>query len=90
MTTFVSFAPVPTQVFQFQATLDGAQYNVQITWNVDGQRWFLNVYDNTGTLIVTRAVVGSPPDYDIDLIWGYFTTSTLVLRQATQMFEVGP
>lgn len=28
--------------------------------------------------------------YDVDLVWGYFQTSTMVFRQAAQQFEVSP
>ena len=59
MTTYVPFAPSAVQAFSFQATLDGQQYNVVITWNLFGQRWYVNVYALDGTLIVARAMTGS-------------------------------
>lgn len=89
MTTYV-FAPTPTAPYQFQPTLDGAQYTANVTWNVFGQRWYLNVYQLDGTLVCAVALVGSPDDYDINLVGGYFTTSTLVFRQSSQNFEVNP
>lgn len=83
------FVVSQTQVFQFQATLDGSAYNCTVTWNVDAQRWYLNVFDGTGTRVLTRAVVGSPPGKPLSLVWGYFT-STLVFWQDQQTFEVSP
>lgn len=88
MTTIVPFAPGPTTPFEFSAQLDGAAYTVYLTWNLGG-RWFINIYDGNSVLILCRALVGSPPYYDIDLVLGYFT-STLVYREATNNFEISP
>ena len=89
MTTypFVQNAQSP---FTFQPTLDGVVYFVVVTWNVFGQRWYFTIYGNDGTRVLTAALVGSPPGYDINLVAGYFTTSTLVFRQAANWFEVVP
>ena len=76
-----------TQAFQFQAFFDGSLCLVKITWNVAGQRYYANVYDETNTLVVCIPVVGSPPDYNISLTAGYFTTM-LVFRQTMNQFEV--
>lgn len=89
MTTVTAFSPSPLGPFQFQPTLDGVEYNAIVTWNTYAQRWYVNVYDQSGTLIVAIARVGSPPGFDISLVAGYFA-STLVFRQATQTFEVSP
>lgn len=67
MTTYTNFAPSTVAPFQFQATLDGEQYNVIVTWGLFGNgpaaispRYFINVYALDGTLIVCTALVGSP------------------------------
>lgn len=90
MTTYIDFAPQPNIPFQFNATLDDQQYVVLCTWNLYGQRYYVNVYDLQGNLIVAIAQVGSPLNYDIDLVGGYFTTSSMVFRVATQQFEISP
>lgn len=90
MTTYVPFAPTALAPFQFTATLDGAAYTVVVTWNVFAQRWYVNVYDQSQDLIVALPMIGSPPSDNINLVGGYFRTSTLVFRQATQQFEVSP
>lgn len=163
MTTFINFVPSTVAPFSFQATLDGDQYNVVVTWNVFGQRFYVNVYAADGTLVVCRALVGSPTglpvqaaswsqgranltttsphgykigtiitltvtgmspaayngtwqalitgpstfsfplasypgasaafgaaSYNVDLVGGYFATSTLVFRQSSMQFEVFP
>lgn len=92
--TTVPFVPTTLAPFQFQATLDGAPYNVVVTWNVyrggaGGSGYYISVYDQSGTRILTLAMVGSPPDSDISLTAGYFS-STLVFREDSQTFEALP
>lgn len=88
MTQFV-FLPTATTPFRFQPTLDGNIYTGIVTWNLFGQRWYLNLYAINGTLVLAIPVVPSPADYDISLTKGYFN-STLVFRDASQTFEVSP
>lgn len=162
MTTYFPFTPGPN-IYQFQPTLGGQVYNASVTWNLFGQRWYLNLVDGAGNLVVSKALVGStaalnlqslswlmgvvtattddphgytlgstpqltiagvaPSAYngikpalitgpstftyslaaypgsasilgtvssDINLVWGYFQSSTLVFREASQLFEVTP
>lgn len=88
MATF-PFNPTATTPFQFQPTLDGAEYTAIVTWNVFGRRWYLTINQLDGTRVLTRAMVGSPNDYDINLVGGYFS-SVLVYREASNQFEVSP
>ena len=66
MTTYTRFAPTAAAPFQFQTTLDGALYNVVVTWNTFGQRWYINIYDQTGNLALCRALVESPSGVPIE------------------------
>ena len=84
----IVFQPSEAAPFQFQAELDGATYTVLVTWNISGQRFYVNIFDQTATRILTLPLIGSPSDRAISLTAGYFTTS-LVFRQATQTFEIG-
>lgn len=59
MTTY-AFPAASQQVFQFQPVLDGATYNVVVTWNVFGQRWYANVFDLSGNRVLTIPVLSSP------------------------------
>lgn len=88
MTTY-QFQPSNSSPFQFQPTLDGNIYTCTVTWNLFGQRWYINCISQNGALVFSRAMVGSPADYDISLTAGYFA-STLVFRQVDQTFEVNP
>jgi hypothetical protein len=88
--TIVPFQPTATQVFTFIPTLDGIQYNLAVTWNLGGRRWYINLLDLTGDLILCRSMSASPDDYDINLVEYYFVNSTLVYRDSTNSFEVAP
>lgn len=82
-----AFAPSSQSVFTFQPTLDGVQYSVTVPWNVFGERYYLTVRTLQGALVCHVAMSGSPNDYDLNLVGGYFT-SLLVYRADQQQFEV--
>jgi hypothetical protein len=90
--TVTTFAPTTRVNFSFQATFDGALYNVTVTWNISRQDWYANVYDSTGTLMLAVPLVGSPPPPEpgVDLIAGYFTTSTMFYYPVSGTFVVAP
>lgn len=85
----IHFSPSPLSPFQFNATLDGQQYVVIVTWNIFGQRWYLNIYTTNGDLVLSKANIGSR-NTDINQIQGYFSTSALVYRTASGNFEINP
>ena len=90
MTTIISFNPAPTANFQFNPTLDGSDYVAICSWNAYGQRYYISIYDNASTLIMSRPIIGSPNDDDINLLIGFFTTSTMVYRVSSSVFEINP
>lgn len=65
MTAYYDFVPNANTPFQFQPTLDGDTYNIIVAWNLFGQRWYINVYDLPGNLIVATPLIGSPPTYTV-------------------------
>lgn len=85
--TYVEFIESDVAPFQFQALLDGIQYNIIITWNIFGQRYYVNVYTVQGALIVARPMIGSPLGYDISILQGMFA-STLIYRTSLKQFEI--
>lgn len=87
MTTIVPFTVAPSQ---FTTQLDNQPCVVQTRWNLAAQRNYIYIYNASNELVLTIPLIGSPPDYDFNLLAGYFTTSTLVFRQGTQQFEIGP
>lgn len=86
-TIYIPFTPAATQNFQFQTTLDGSVYTVIVTWNLFGQRYYVNIYSTSGLLIVSLPLIGSPLTANISMTAGYFTTQ-LVFRVSSQNFEV--
>lgn len=70
MSTFVDFVPSTVAAFSFQATTAGQQYNVTITWNVFGQRYYYNVTDLAGNLILCRGLAASGPILSAVFTWG--------------------
>lgn len=89
MTTYTNFEPSLTENFIFNPTLDGAVYTATITWNLFGQRYYINITTIQGVLIVCLPLIGSPIGYDISLTAGYFQ-STLIYRIGNEQFEVSP
>lgn len=81
------FAPSPSGPFTFTPTLDGTQYTAIVTWNVFGQRYYVNIYTLQGVRICTVPMIGSPNDVNLNIVKGYFTTE-LVYRADLQQFEV--
>jgi len=96
MTTYVNFYQPSNAPFQFQATLDGVSYTCTVPWNLFGQRYYLTVSTLDGTVVVNLPLIGSPlnpnalPNVDINLVRGYFQTSTLVWREDNSQFEINP
>lgn len=78
--TYYDYTPVPTQNFTFQPTLDGQVYNCTVTFNFAAQRPYLAIVGLDGTLIVNKAMVGSPNGVNVaTLSWANGSvTATLV------------
>jgi hypothetical protein len=89
--TSYKFIPSNITAFSFQPTLDGVVYNIIVVWSLFGQRYYVNCYTNTGSLVFSLPLIGSldGPEYSVNLAAGYFK-STLVYREKSQTFEVSP
>ena len=90
MTTLITFSPSTVAPFQFNLTLDGVPYAAICPFNVYGQRYYINIYTLNQQLILSRPIIGSPDDYDINLLFGYFFTSKLIYRTSSNVFEITP
>lgn len=81
MSTTVQFTPSVTSAFAFQPVIAGVQYNATVTWNLYAQRYYLNLTDTSGNLVLCTAIVGSGPRLGATLTWansgGGVTTATL-------------
>lgn len=90
MTTYFNFSPSPVAPYQFAPTFDGQQYNVIVTWNVYGQRWYINVYDLSNNLIVSLPMTGSPTGIAIQsLAWDVTTTTATVETVSPHGYKIG-
>ena len=81
MTTYTDFQPSTQQVFSFSPTLDGAQYNCTLTWNLFGQRYYINCSDLSNNLIFSLPLIGSPDGIIVEAVtWdsGTVTVETTV------------
>ncbi|MDR6421271.1 hypothetical protein J2801_003559 [Paraburkholderia phenoliruptrix] len=89
-TTLIAFSPnnSASPPFSTTVTLDGVSYQLIVTWNIAGQRWYASLQDQSGNVIWYGALIGSPLNYDILLAPGIFTTSTLLYRADTGNFEI--
>lgn len=68
MSTTVQFSPSTAAAFRFQPVIAGKQYTAIITWNVHG-RYYLNLFDTSGNLVLSRPVVSSGPLVSATLTW---------------------
>ena len=87
MATIIPFNPSPNSNFQFQCTLDGAAYNVICTYSAYAQRYYVNIYDLTGNLVMSRPLIASPSFYNASLTLGFFDT-TMIYRESSGCFEI--
>jgi hypothetical protein len=59
VTIFFPFAPPSNQAFTFQPTLDGTPFTAVVPWNLFGRRFYLQLFDLSGALVLYRALVTS-------------------------------
>ena len=88
--TIIPFNQTATANFQFNPVLDGTTYVAICTYNSYAARFYISIYDTSGNLIMIRPIVGSPDEYDINLLFGYFQASTLLYRVSSNSFEIAP
>jgi hypothetical protein len=90
MTTYIPFTPSALAVPTFQPELDGQEYNCAVTWNLFGQRYYLNLYTLGGTLVFCKALVGSPAGVDLQsLTWNIATTQVMATTVEPHGYTIG-
>lgn len=72
----------------FTPVLDGSVYNCQIKWNISSQRWYLLITDNSGNPLLNTPLVGSMSSGGINLLYGVFTSTTMIWREKDGKIEV--
>ncbi len=78
MTSYFPFVPNVQAPFTFQPTLDRRQFAASVTWNLFGQRWYLNLSQQNGTPIFTLPLLGSPDGTAIESLTWDSGTATVV------------
>src|SRR6266566_2988171 len=68
---YFPFTPSVNAPFQFTPTLDGVQYQAVVTWNLYGQRYYVNLYALDGTLVFSLPLVGSTNWANVQLTTTY-------------------
>jgi hypothetical protein len=90
MTTVTDFLPTATAPFQFTPTLDGAQHTLIVTWNVAGQRWYVNLYDQNSVLVFYLPLIGSDDPIDTSaLSWDATTQLVTVTTAVPHALTIG-
>jgi hypothetical protein len=69
VSTSVAFTPSTTAAFTFQPVINGVQYNAVVTWNMVGKRYYLQLSDTSGNLLLCRSIVSSGPVLAATLTW---------------------
>lgn len=86
VTTYINFVQSAVEAPNFQVTLDGETYLVVIPWNMQAQRYYINIYTINGTLVLSEALVGSQIGIDLEAVsWanGFVTITTDVPHMLT-------
>lgn len=70
MTSYYPLVPQSRQVPTFQPVLDGQKCTCTVTWNLFGQRYYLNCFDQDSNLVFTVALVETPAAIELSgLSW---------------------
>jgi Domain of unknown function (DUF6983) len=95
MTVYLPFQPSSSIAPSFYVTINGAQYSVTVKWNVSAQRYYFDLYDQSGTWIVTLPLLDSTASrqiaafaYDPDLRAMQVTIDPPFWRPAGQMEDI--
>src|SRR5215475_13717233 len=82
MTMIIPFLPSNMRPPTFTATLDGVNHKIILTWNISAQRYYVNVYDDSGAWVVTVPLITTPPARKISSV-SYDPFKNLVNVQLT-------
>ena len=74
----------------FTPTLDGNQYTVNIVWNLFGQRYYTNCYDQNGNLVFTVALIETLPALALQtLSWNPASLQVTATTSAPHGYAIG-
>jgi len=89
-TSTFAFSPSDTAVppFSFTFTTEGNTYTGQATFNMAGQRWYLQVYDISQVLVINHPLVSSPVGAPQNLAPGVFARTVIAYNAANSQITV--
>ena len=90
MTTYFPFTPSSQGAPSFQPTLDGNPYNIIITWNLYGQRYYLNCYDGNNVLVFCVPIIETAQSLPLQsLTWDALNLQVDVVTSGPHGFPIG-
>ncbi|EEC7405721.1 hypothetical protein D4L89_RS10445 [Escherichia coli] len=87
MTTLIPFKPDGRGPFQFTARIGEYETFARVPFNLYANRYYLELKDSSGDVIVYMPLIASPDSYDINLAMPC-SPGKLVFRESTNQFEV--
>lgn len=87
MTTLIPFKPNGREPFQFTVTLGSITLFATVPYNLYSNRYYIQLKDSSGDVVVYTPLIGSPDEYDINLALSY-APRKLVYRESSNQFEV--
>lgn len=86
--TSYPFQPSLLGAFNFQPTFDGNTYIVTVTWNLYGQRYYVNCFTVSGDLVFSVALAGSANAQPIEAI-AWTPNTVTVTTAAPHGYRIG-
>jgi hypothetical protein len=86
MAQIIPFAPSSTGKFIFDVILDGLTYIATVS-NVGNIAW-IQLKNQSGNLVFSKPVTGSPDSFDIVITAGHGFKSQMIYRASAGAFEV--
>lgn len=87
MTTLIPFKPDGREPFQFSAQIGENELFTRVPFNQYANRYYLELKDSSGEVLVYTPLIASPDGYDINLALP-FLPGKLIYRESTNQFEV--
>lgn len=69
MSTTIQFTPSTAGPFQFKPTIANTLYTAFVTQNLFGGRYYLNLFDQSGALVLSRPLSSTGPKLQATLTW---------------------
>ncbi|ECC3814921.1 hypothetical protein E1L19_01180 [Salmonella enterica subsp. enterica] len=87
MTDIIHFKPDGREPFQFTVTVGEYELFARVPFNLYANRYYLELKDSSGDVVVYCPLIASPENYDINLALPC-VPGKLIFRESTSQFEV--